>query len=72
MTPLFEALFWACLVVYALAVAAQIYGQVFDKPRWDPIDPNAYGATITYDFDARDGGIPFQRIKEETNVLRPS
>ncbi|MEE3101655.1 MAG: ATP-binding cassette domain-containing protein, partial [Pseudomonadota bacterium] len=33
---------------------------VFDKPRWDPIEPEAYGATITYDFDARDGGIPFQ------------
>ena len=34
---------------------------VFDKPRWDPHEPEAYGATITYDFDARDGGIPFQR-----------
>ncbi len=45
---------------------------VFDKPRWDPHDPNAYGATITYDFDARDGGIPFQRIEEDTNVLRPT
>lgn len=45
---------------------------VFDKPRWDPTDPNAYGATITYDFDARDGGIPYQRIKEETHVLRPN
>ena len=45
---------------------------VFDKPRWDPTDPNAYGATITYDFDARDGGIPFQRLTEETNVLRPT
>ncbi|KCV81037.1 Spermidine/putrescine ABC transporter ATPase subunit [Actibacterium atlanticum] len=45
---------------------------VFDKPRWDPTDPNAYGATITYDFDARDGGIPFQKIKEETNVLQPA
>lgn len=33
---------------------------VFDKPRWDPQDPGAYGATITYDFDARAGGIPFQ------------
>ena len=44
---------------------------VFDKTRWDPTDPAAYGATITYDFDARDGGIPFQRIKEETHVLRP-
>lgn len=45
---------------------------VFDKPRWDPHDPNAYGATITYDFDARDGGIPFQTIQEETHVLQPS
>ena len=33
---------------------------VFDKTRWDPHDPAAYGATITYDFDARNGGIPFQ------------
>ncbi|MBF9031774.1 ATP-binding cassette domain-containing protein [Rhodobacterales bacterium HKCCE3408] len=33
---------------------------VFDKVRWDPTDPEAYGATITYDFDARDGGIPYQ------------
>ena len=41
---------------------------VFDKPRWDPNDPSAYGATITYDFDARDGGIPFQRLKESINV----
>lgn len=23
---------------------------VFDKPRWDPHDPSAYGATVTYDF----------------------
>ena len=45
---------------------------VFDKPRWDPDDPNLYGATITYDFDARDGGIPFQRIEEDTHVLRPT
>ena len=45
---------------------------VFDKPRWDPDDPNAYGATITYDFDARNGGIPFQIIEEETHVLRPA
>lgn len=35
---------------------------VFDKPCWDPHDPGAYGATITYDFDARDKGIPFQHI----------
>ncbi|SLN28671.1 ABC transporter ATP-binding protein [Roseisalinus antarcticus] len=44
---------------------------VFDKPRWDPTDPNAYGATITYDFDARNGGIPFQTIQEDTHVLQP-
>ena len=44
---------------------------VFDKPRWDPQAPEAYGATITYDFDARNNGIPFQTIQEETNVLRP-
>ena len=35
---------------------------VFDKERWDPHDPDAYGATITYDFDARNGGIPFQYV----------
>jgi len=35
---------------------------VFDKPRWDPHDPGRYGATITYDFDAADGGIPYQDI----------
>ena len=45
---------------------------VFDKPRWDPHDPNAYGATITYDFDARDGGIPFQTLQEDTHVLQPT
>ncbi|WP_424931777.1 ATP-binding cassette domain-containing protein [Amaricoccus macauensis] len=38
---------------------------VFDKPRWDPQDPGAFGATITYDFDARNGGIPFQTIEEK-------
>lgn len=43
---------------------------VFDKPRWDPHDPNAYGATITYDFNARDGGIPFQQLEEDTHVLQ--
>lgn len=41
---------------------------VFDKTRWDPHDPAAYGATITYDFDARHGGIPYQ-LKEEEHVL---
>lgn len=45
---------------------------VFDKPRWDPDDPEAFGATITYDFDARNGGIPFQTIKEKTHVPLPA
>ena len=44
---------------------------VFDKPRWDPHDPAAYGATITYDFDARDGGVPYQRLYEDTDVPQP-
>lgn len=43
---------------------------VFDKPRWDPTDPAAFGATITYDFDARNGGIPFQLLEETGNVFR--
>ncbi|TVP71727.1 MAG: ATP-binding cassette domain-containing protein [Rhodobacteraceae bacterium] len=38
---------------------------VFDKPRWDPHDPNAYGATITYDFDAINRGIPYHHLREE-------
>ncbi|NIZ08412.1 ABC transporter ATP-binding protein [Pseudooceanicola sp. HF7] len=42
---------------------------VFDKTRWDADYPDNYGATITYDFDARNGGIPFQDIMEEHNVL---
>lgn len=45
---------------------------VFDKPRWDPTDPSLFGATITYDFDARNEGIPFQTIQEETHVLHPA
>ncbi|MEM9640687.1 MAG: ATP-binding cassette domain-containing protein [Pseudomonadota bacterium] len=45
---------------------------VFDKPRWDPSQPDAYGATITYDFDARDGGVPFQQLQEDTHALRPA
>jgi len=50
---------------------------VFDKPRWDPVAPEAYGATITYDFDARNGGIPFQpmpetRLTEKTHVVQPA
>ncbi|WP_333834687.1 ATP-binding cassette domain-containing protein [Rubrimonas sp.] len=41
---------------------------VFDKPRWDPDDPEAYGATITYDFDARNGGFPFQSLRERDDA----
>ncbi len=41
----------------------------FDKPVWDPEDPEANAATITYDFDARDDGIPYQTLREHTNVL---
>ena len=43
---------------------------VFDKPRWDPHDPSRYGATITYDFDAREGSIPYQQVKENTHVVQ--
>ncbi len=38
---------------------------VFDKPRWDPVDPGLYGATLTYDFDAKNQGIPFQDILDQ-------
>lgn len=41
---------------------------VFDKPRWDPHEPEAYGATITYDFDARNDGVPYQELLEESHV----
>lgn len=34
MSGLFGILFWATLVVYALMVALQIFGQIFKKPRW--------------------------------------
>ncbi|MEL6582821.1 MAG: ATP-binding cassette domain-containing protein [Pseudomonadota bacterium] len=45
---------------------------VFDKPRWDPDAPERFGATITYDFDARSGGIPYQTLTEDTHVLAPA
>lgn len=44
---------------------------VFDKVRWDEQAPDAYGATITYDFDARNGGVPFQNPEEFIHVPRP-
>ena len=40
---------------------------VFDKPRWDPHDPEAFGATITYDLDVRRGGAA--NDSEESRVL---
>ncbi|MAQ37442.1 MULTISPECIES: ABC transporter ATP-binding protein [Thioclava] len=42
---------------------------VFDKTRWDPDYPERYGATITYDFDARDHGIPYQHILDKIPSL---
>ncbi|MEL6521657.1 MAG: ATP-binding cassette domain-containing protein, partial [Pseudomonadota bacterium] len=43
---------------------------VFDKPVWDPENPETNAATITYDFDARNNGIPFQALQENTNVFK--
>ncbi|NKX43748.1 ABC transporter ATP-binding protein [Roseicyclus persicicus] len=45
---------------------------VFDKTRWDPHDPAAYGATITYDFDARNGGIPYQLNEDQDGLPDPA
>lgn len=58
------------MVTHDLAEAFKLGDRVlvFDKPRWDPHDPSAYGATITYDFDARNGGIPFQTLEESIDV----
>ncbi|MGB6361364.1 MAG: cytochrome C biogenesis protein, partial [Thermoanaerobaculia bacterium] len=39
MSPLFGVLFWCCLVIYALMVAAQIFGQAFGKERWVELAP---------------------------------
>ncbi|APX12968.1 ABC transporter ATP-binding protein [Tateyamaria omphalii] len=59
------------MVTHDLSEAFKLGDRVlaFDKVRWDPQFPDAYGATITYDFDARDGGIPYQILKEDTHVL---
>ena len=59
------------MVTHDLGEAFKLGDRVlaFDKIRWDPQFPDAYGATITYDFDARDGGIPYQTLTEETHVL---
>ena len=34
MSQTFGAMFWSSVIVYALMVAMQIYGQVFGKPKW--------------------------------------
>ncbi|MEO0401135.1 MAG: ABC transporter ATP-binding protein [Pseudomonadota bacterium] len=59
------------MVTHDLGEAFKLGDRVlaFDKTRWDPQYPDAYGATITYDFDARNGGIPYQTLKEQTHVL---
>jgi len=44
MSSAFGILFWTCLVIYALVVAAQIFGQVFRKPRWVAAAPWAVAA----------------------------
>ena len=43
MTGLFGDLFWTCLAVYALTVAAQIYGLVFRDNRWISVTPYGLG-----------------------------
>lgn len=62
------------MVTHDLSEAFKLGDRVlaFDKVRWDPQFPDAFGATITYDFDARDGGIPYQILKEDTHVLDPA
>ncbi|MEL7465985.1 MAG: ATP-binding cassette domain-containing protein [Pseudomonadota bacterium] len=42
---------------------------VFDKVRWDEQAPDAYGATITYDFDARNDGVPYQTLEDTRHGL---
>ena len=41
MGELFGVAFWACMTIYAVVVAAQIFGQVFSKPRW--VERATYG-----------------------------
>jgi cytochrome c-type biogenesis protein CcsB len=38
---MFDVMFWTCMVIYAIVVAAQIFGQVFSKPRW--VERATYG-----------------------------
>jgi cytochrome c-type biogenesis protein CcsB len=46
MTGLFSTLFWICLVLYALVVAVQLYGQIFRKNRW--ITLAQYGLAVGF------------------------
>ncbi len=46
MQGLYATLFWSCLVLYALMVAAQLYDRVFDKPRVGKIAPWGIGFTF--------------------------
>ena len=41
---------------------------VFDKPRWDPDFPDAYGATITFDLDTNQDKSTIDHIREISNV----
>ena len=44
MEGLFGILFWTTMVIYALVVAAQLYGQIFQKSKW--IDAAPYGIAL--------------------------
>jgi len=39
MSGLFGILFWTTLVIYALVVAVQIFGQIFQRRRWVELAP---------------------------------
>jgi cytochrome c-type biogenesis protein CcsB len=46
MTGLFGGLFWACLIIYAIMVAAQLYGLIFGKPKWVRAAPYGVAAGL--------------------------
>lgn len=46
---------------------------VFDKPRWDPQEPDAYGATVTYDLPLTDDekiDLDAMQTEETDNVQK--
>ena len=46
---------------------------VFDKPRWDPQEPDAYGATVTYDLPLSDDekiDLDAMQTEETDNVQK--